>query len=89
MKMRSVLKKVVWRLLVERQISYRWLRVEFDLDDTKLEALRHELIIVRGMGNGPGWRISGLAWWPRCRTAIGCVDIPTLKVADRERRCSI
>jgi class 3 adenylate cyclase/predicted ATPase len=47
MNIRSALKKIVWRLLNERQISYQWLKLEFDLDDAKLEALRHELIIVR------------------------------------------
>jgi class 3 adenylate cyclase len=47
MKMRAVLKKTVWRLLNERQISYQWLKLEMDLDDAKLEALRHELIVVR------------------------------------------
>ncbi len=47
MKIRAALKKTVWRLLNEREISYRWLRLEMDLDDAKLEALRHELIQVR------------------------------------------
>ncbi len=47
MKIRTVLKKTVWRLLNEREISYQWLKLEMDLDDAKLEALRHELIQVR------------------------------------------
>ncbi|MBT5267217.1 MAG: AAA family ATPase [Rhodospirillaceae bacterium] len=47
MNIRLALKKIVWRLLNERQVSYRWIRLEMDLDDEKLEALRHELIVVR------------------------------------------
>ena len=45
--LRTALKKTVWRLLNERQISYHWLKLEMDLDEVKLEALRHELIVVR------------------------------------------
>ncbi len=47
MNLRTALKKIVWRLLNEHQVSYQWLRLEMDLDDAKLEALRHELIVVR------------------------------------------
>ena len=47
MNIRTALKKIVWRLLNEQQISYQWLKLEMDLDDVKLEALRHELIVVR------------------------------------------
>jgi class 3 adenylate cyclase/predicted ATPase len=47
MNIRTALKKIVWRLLNERQMSYQWLKLEMDLDDAKLEALRHELIVVR------------------------------------------
>jgi class 3 adenylate cyclase/predicted ATPase len=47
MRFGDVLKETVWLLLCEREVSYRRLRVEFDLDDDGLECLRHELIQVK------------------------------------------
>ena len=47
MNIRRALKKIVWRLLNERQVSYQWLKLEMDLDDAKIEALRRELVQVR------------------------------------------
>ena len=47
MRFSEVLKETVWLLLTEKQISYRRLRIEFDLDDNRLEVLRHELVQIK------------------------------------------
>ena len=47
MSFRKLLKETLWLLLAERQISYRRLALEFELDDATLEGLRHELIQVK------------------------------------------
>ncbi len=44
MKFREALREALWLLLAEKRVSYRRLRLEFDLDDACLEGLRHELI---------------------------------------------
>jgi class 3 adenylate cyclase len=44
MKFREALREGLWLLLAEKRVSYRRLRLEFDLDDACLEGLRHELI---------------------------------------------
>ena len=43
MQFRKLLKETLWLLLTEKRVSYRRLRLEFDLDDACLEGLRHEL----------------------------------------------
>jgi hypothetical protein len=43
----QVLKEVVWCLVTEGGISYRRIRLSFDLDDDALEGLRRELIDMK------------------------------------------
>jgi hypothetical protein len=47
LKFSKILKETVWLLLTERQVSYRRLGLEFELDDATLEGLCHELIQVK------------------------------------------
>ena len=47
MRFRKLLKETLWLLLTEKRVSYRRLRLEFDLDDACLEGLRHELIQIK------------------------------------------
>ena len=47
MQFETVLKETVWLLLNEQRVSYRRLRAQFELDETRLEALRYELINVK------------------------------------------
>ena len=49
MRFSEVLKETLWLLLTERQLSYERLRLEFELDDRRLEALRRELIHLKGV----------------------------------------
>jgi hypothetical protein len=51
---RDTLKEALWLLLTERRISYRRLRLEFDLDERHLEGLRHELIEVKQVAYDQG-----------------------------------
>ena len=45
MKFTQILKDVIWLLLTEKRVSYRRLKIEFDLDDGSLEEIRFELSI--------------------------------------------
>ena len=47
MQFETVLKETVWLLLTEQRVSYQRLRAQFELDETRLEALRYELINVK------------------------------------------
>ena len=54
MRFQTILEKTVWLLLTEKQVSYQRLRVQFDLDDARLDALRHELIEVKQVAHDQG-----------------------------------
>jgi class 3 adenylate cyclase/tetratricopeptide (TPR) repeat protein len=69
---RETLKEVLWLLLTERRISYRRLRLEFDLDDQHLEGLRHELIEVKQVAHDQGgeflvWQVESDSQFPVSR----------------------
>jgi class 3 adenylate cyclase/predicted ATPase len=47
MKLQPILAQTVWLLLTEGRVSYDRLRLEFELDDQAIEAIRKELIQVK------------------------------------------
>ena len=47
MKFQLILAQTVWLLLTERVVSYERLKLEFDLSDDQLHAVRNELILIK------------------------------------------
>ena len=80
----AVSKETVWLLLTEKQVSYQRLRVQFDLDDTHLDALRHELIQVKRWAADKDGAV--LMWAGMERDAIPDVRVvpPLVPLADGE-----
>lgn len=48
MTFKQAIREAVWFLLTEGRVSQRRLRHEFDLDEDQLDAIRHELVDVKG-----------------------------------------
>ncbi len=63
----QVLKEVLWRLVTERSISYRRIKLNFGLDDEGLEELGRELIGIKRLATDVDGEV--LVWAPEGRAA--------------------
>ncbi len=88
MKFTQILKDVIWLLLTEGRVSYRRLKIEFDLDDESLEEIRFELIQVKRLAADQQGQF--LLWSPGAETVDPPAplqpreDLPRLRLVEGE-----
>src|ERR1700757_5060150 len=95
MNFERVLQKVLWRLVTERSISYRRIKLSFRLDDDGLEELRRELVVIKRVAADVEGEV--LVWAPEGRVArpepaalpqplpaLRRAEKPTAPAADRD-----